>query len=131
MFFSVDGKAAEELHVEGTTLAAFSIMRNSIYNAWSMEDSLRGKSVTEVFAVLGLVSRYKISELQHIVLGHIYFFPLTDDSVLSVACEAMKRSRVELGALELLRHCAEFIKPGVDKKVEFEYLSKDEILQIN
>ena len=83
----------KEVLVERMTPAAFKIMKNAIYNVMSMEKSLKGKSATEVFAVLDLVKRYQIHELKKIVLDHLSSFFLADDTVLEVAADAMKRSR--------------------------------------
>jgi len=111
--------------------AAFVIMVNAIYNTSPIEESLKNKSIHEVFAVLDLVKRYQVPELVLAVKEILAIFPLTDDTVLDVANEAMQCSPVfqELqdDANSLLFLCAKFLKPKFnDAQSVFQYAAQNE-----
>merc|ERR1719203_771473 len=62
MFFTtnVGDKTAKEIKIKETTKEAFKIMIDAIYSTKSIEDSLKGKSVKDVFNVVDLLERYQI-----------------------------------------------------------------------
>merc|ERR1719186_1793356 len=67
----------QEVIIEDTTAPAFRIFMDTIYGINSIQESLKEKSVHEIFAVLYLVKKYDIPELvQADVLSS---FPLTTD----------------------------------------------------
>ena len=114
MFFGSDftEKSTKETTVENTTQEAFKIMVNAIYNIETITNSLVGKSVHEVFTVLDLVVRYEIAELHLAVKNFISNFPVTKDTVLEVAEDAMEYSKIfEEEARQLLGVCAKFLRP--------------------
>jgi len=111
--------------------AAFEIMVNAIYNTSPIEESLKNKSVHELFTVLDLVMKYQIPELVLAVKELLAIFPLTDDTVLEVANDAMQCSSVfqELqdDANALLFLCAKFLKPKFnDAQSVFQYAAQNE-----
>ena len=65
-------------------------MLDGIYNTVSIQESLKNKSVEEVFSVLNLVTRYKVPELENSVREYLAPFPLTKETVLDVTQDTMK-----------------------------------------
>jgi len=118
-------KDAKEILIKETTPQAFQIMKDGIYNTKLIKDSLNGKSVTEVFSVLDLVTRYEIPELQISVREYLAKFPLTDDNVLDVAEDAINYTETFADeAQELLMTCARFLKPKLnDAQAVFRYVA--------
>ena len=92
MFYSTDvgDKTAKVIKIEKTTALAFQILKDAIYNIKSIGDSLQGKSVDEVFHVVDLIERFHIPELMEPAKEHLANFPITEDTVLEVAEEAME-----------------------------------------
>merc|ERR1719505_417222 len=66
MFFvhNTKDRSVNEITIEDSTKAAFQIMIEAIYNVKTMRESLKEKTIHEIFAVLYLVTKYKISELE-------------------------------------------------------------------
>ena len=58
MFFTADTleKTAKEIEIKETTKPSFQIMVDVVYSKTTIEDSLRDKSVDEVFAVANIVA---------------------------------------------------------------------------
>lgn len=80
MFFitSIGDKSAMEIPVKNTTKPAFQIMIDAVYNKISIEDSLKEKSVYEIFAVLDLANRFEIPELLQAVVNHLTTLTVTE-----------------------------------------------------
>merc|ERR1719186_1865536 len=113
MFFTTDvgDKRAREIVIKETTAEAFQILIDAIYGTNSIEDSLEGKSVQDVFEVVNLIERYQIVELNSVMEEHIANYPVTDDTVLMVAAEAMRyKVLFQEQAENLLLICAQFLK---------------------
>jgi len=121
-------KDAKVLLIKRTTRQAFQIMKEAIYNTKSIKQSLQGKSVHEVFAVLDLVTRYEIPELLASVKEFLGDFPLTEENVLDVAEDAVHYTGTfEDEARSLLTTCAKFLLPKfTDVKSVFEYVAENE-----
>merc|ERR1719186_1003794 len=83
-------KTTKVFKIEKTTASAFQIVKDAIYNNKSIGDSLEGKSVDEVFQVVELIERFQIDELKKDVKDYITNYPITEDTVLQVAEEAME-----------------------------------------
>ena len=64
MFYTTDvgDKNANVIKIKKTTAPAFRIMINAVYNVKSIDASLEGKSVHEIFDVMILVLMYQIAE---------------------------------------------------------------------
>merc|ERR1719319_1870141 len=127
-------KSAKEIEIPDTTKPAFEIMITAIYDAMLIEDSLKGKSVNEVFNVLYLVTKYQIPELIRAVEAYLSSFPLTDNTVVEVASEAIEfRETFHKQAQDLLLLCAKFLKtkltdvPSLLRFVE----NKDDLATVN
>jgi len=116
MFFVHDtkDKSATEMVMEDTTKPAFQIMLDAVYNVRPVKESLQGKTVDEVFAVLYLVSKYEIPQLVLDVKECLSTFPITEENVLEVATDAMEYSSTFGEATQiLLLACAKFLKEKV------------------
>jgi len=112
-------KYATEIVLEHTTKPALQIMIDAIYDVVPMEKSLQGKSVDEVFAVLYLVHKYEIPEFELAVQNFLSTFPLTEDTVLDVAENAMDYlTTFEEEAIQLLLSCAQFLSAKLN---DFEF----------
>ena len=108
----VGGKTAKVIKIEKTTALAFQILKDAIYNIKSIGDSLQGKSVDEVFHVVDLIERFHIPELMEPAKEHLANFPITEDTVLEVAEEAMEYTHLfEAESQHLLNNCAQFLVP--------------------
>merc|ERR1719186_1326071 len=57
----VGDKTANEFKIEETTASAFQILIDAVYNTKSIEDSLKDKSIKEVFDVVYLIEQYQIA----------------------------------------------------------------------
>lgn len=100
-----------KIKLEDTSLVPFQIMISGIYNINSIQTSLEGKSLEEVFDVVNLIKRYQIEELTEAVKDHLANYPLTEDTVLEVATQAKEYMKVfEDEANQLIRACAKFLK---------------------
>jgi len=101
-------------------------MIDSIYEKKSLEESLKGKSVQEVFDVINLIEQYQIAELAEAMEKHFADYSITEDSVLEVAAEAAQYTTLfQKEAKLLLLTCAKFLKPKLkDLQSVFEYASK-------
>jgi len=107
-------KSATEMVMEDTTKPAFQIMLDAIFSVRKVEESLRGKTLDEMFAVLYLVSKYEIPKLPLAVKECISSFPITEDNVLEVATDAAEYSSTfEESVKILLLACAKFLKNKV------------------
>lgn len=64
LFYTTDvgDKNANVIKIKKTTAPAFRIMINAVYNVKSIDASLEGKSVHEIFDVMILVLMYQIAE---------------------------------------------------------------------
>jgi len=128
-------KSAKEIEIPDTTKPAFEIMISAIYDAMLIEDSLKGKSVNEVFNVLYLVTKYQIPELIRAVEAYLSSFPLTDNTVVEVASEAIEfRETFHKQAQDLLLLCAKFLKTkltDVPSLLRFVVENKDELATVN
>jgi len=128
MFYTteVGNKAAETFKIEQTTAPAFQIMMDAIYETKSIEDSLKGKSVQEVFDVLHLIEQYQISELAEAVQEILANYPVDDDTVMEVAEEATEYTTLfQKEAKLLLLNCAKFLEPKFkDSKNIYRYAAK-------
>merc|ERR1719186_2208228 len=114
MFYSMvaGDKTTKVFKIEKTTASAFRIIKDAIYNNKSIGDSLQGKSVDEVFHVVELVERLQIKELMEVMKEYLANFPITDDSVLEVAGEAMEYNTLfEAQSEQLQITCAKFLMP--------------------
>ena len=102
-------------------------MKDAVYNAESFQDSLEGKSVDEVFDVVNLLERYQIKELMKSAKEYLANYPVTEDSVLEVAGDAMKYSNMfEVEARQLLLTCAKFLEPKLkDAKAMKRYAAEN------
>ena len=69
-------------------------MINAVYNVNSINESLKGKSIHEIFNVMILVEMYQIAELIEAVKEQLAKYPITDDSVLEVAEDAKEYTRM-------------------------------------
>jgi len=130
MFYAtnVGDKAANVIKVEKTTAPAFQIMIDSVYDSKSIGEALWGKSVHEVFDVVNLVERYQIPELMRDVKYHLHEYPITDETVLGVAEDAMEYSNIfEDEAKILLLSCARFLKDKLrDLDSVYAYAAENE-----
>ena len=61
MFYVVDtnDRTAKKIIIQQTSAPAFQIMLDAIYFVKSIKNSLKGKTVDEIFAVLDVVTRYR------------------------------------------------------------------------
>ena len=118
-----------EIIIKETTKEAFETMVNVVYNTVSMEESLKDKSVDEVFAVLNLVTRYEIPELQSSVGEYLVTFPVTEETVLDVAQDSMEYLETFTEEVkELQTHCARYLRPkfqDVSSLIQFQIKNKD------
>ena len=125
MLFVTDteDKESKEIKVSETTVAAFRAMVDAIYDTKTIGESLKEKTVHEMFDVLNLLKKYQIPELVLAARDCLANFPLTEEVVLEVAGEAMKYSNTfEEEAKLLLLHCAKFLQPKFkDVKSVFEF----------
>merc|ERR550519_47350 len=118
MFFK--DKSAIEMVMEDTTRPPFQIMLDAIYSVKPMKESLQGKSVDEIFAVLYLVKKYEIPKLQLAVMECLSSFPITENNVLKVATDSMEYlTPFEEAAQSLLLACAKFLKTKVSDGKSF------------
>jgi len=107
-------KYATEIVLEHTTKPALQIMIDAIYDVVPMEKSLQGKSVDEVFAVLYLVNKYEILELELAVQNFLSTFRLTEETVLDVAADAMDYlATFNEEANDLILSCAQFLNSNL------------------
>ena len=114
MFFvhNTKDRSANEITIEDSTKAAFQIMIEAIYNVKTMRESLQEKTIHEIFAVLYLVTKYKIPELELAAEECLSSFPITEDNVLEVASDAMEYETTFQSATQnILLACANFLKP--------------------
>ena len=129
MFFTTDvgDKTAEKIDIKETTLVAFEVMIDAIYNTKSIEDSLKGKSVQEFFDVINLIERYQIAELQKIIKKYVYNYPISGETVLDVAAEAMEYSHLfQTEAQYIILKCAKLLKPKLsDATSIMKYISEN------
>ena len=128
MFYSTDvgDKTVNVIKIDKTTAPAFQILKDAIYNIKSIGQSLQGKSVDEVFHVVDLIERYHIPELMEAVKEHLANFPITDDTVLEVAEEAMEYSTMfEAESEHLLLTCAKFLAPKLKDGVAMMQYAKE------
>ena len=91
-----------EITLKDTTKNAFQIMVNVIYNVATMKDSLRSKSLFEVFAVLYLVKKYKIPKLLKSVREYLTAWPITAMNVRNVAEISLMYSEAFPGESKIL-----------------------------
>jgi len=125
----VGDKTAKVIRIGETTGPAFQILIDAIYQTKSLFDSLKGKSVEEIFDVVYLIEQYQISQLQEFqdaVKELLSDYPVTEDSVLDVAGEAMEYSTLfQKEAHYLLLKCAKFLQPKLkDAQSIFNYAAK-------
>jgi len=118
---------AEVIEIKETTEQAFGVMVDAVYNKSPIEASLADKSVDEIFAVVNLAKIYMISELMEDLKQFISSFPLTDETLLVVAAEAMEyRNLFEEEAGHLLLTCANYLKPKLmDARSIFRYVDEN------
>merc|ERR1719186_2447416 len=110
MFAQMDN-FAQEIIIEDTTAPAFRIIIDAIYSVKTIKESLKGKTVDEIFAILYLVTYYRIPELVQAVKDTLTSFPLTADTVLEVAGEVMDySSTLQEEVQKLLLACAKVLK---------------------
>merc|ERR1719186_792455 len=77
-------------------------MLDAVYNVKSFGDSLKGKSVHE---------RYQIHELVEAAKEHLANYPVTEDTVLEVAGDAMEYTNMfKVEVQQLLLTCAKLLK---------------------
>lgn len=113
MFYTTDvgDKTAQQIKVEQTTEPAFQVMIDAVYNSKPIEDSLNGKSVREVFDVVNLIERFQIAQLVEVILKQLSNYPITDETVMDVADEAMQyTSLFPKETQHLLLVCAKFLQ---------------------
>jgi len=79
-----DNAAKKEFEIKETTAPAFQTIIDAIYATKSIEDSLRDKSVKEVFDVIFLIEQYQIVQLKQAVEELLANYPVTKDTVLEV-----------------------------------------------
>ena len=129
MFYVSDtlDKSAQLIVVRQTTVDAFRIMVHAIYNTTPLEESLKDKSVEEMFLVLDLVMKYQIPELTLAARECLADVPLTDDTVLEVAEDAEQYSTVfEEEAKKVLFQCAKFLQQKFkDAKSVFKFVAEN------
>jgi len=132
MFFAteVGNKTANAIKIEKTTAPAFQIMIDAVNSSKSIADSLRGKSVQEIFDVVNLVERYQIPELMSAVQEFLSEYTITEDTVLEVAEEAMEYTNMFEDEANILLHaCAKFLKAkfkDLDSVYTFAEANKDQ-----
>merc|ERR550519_843659 len=129
MFYTTNvDKTVKEVKIEATTKNAFQIIIDYLYTTKSIEDSLHGKSLQEIFDVVNLIERYQMSKLQKDMDELLSNYPITDDTVLEVAAEAIHQRRLfQKEAQQMLVSCAEFLKPKLkDAKSIFKYIKENE-----
>merc|ERR1719186_1384799 len=130
MFYTTDvgDKTAQKITILGTTRPAFQIIINVLYKVKSIEDSLKEKPLQEVFDVINLIERYQMADLQKLVNEFLANYPVTDDTVLEVAAEAIHQNRLfQKEAQLLLLACAKFLKPKLkDVNTIFKYAEENE-----
>ena len=121
----VHDKEAKEIVVKETTVAAFTAMVDAIYNTKTIHESLKDKTVHEMFAVLNLVKKYQIPELVVTARDCLATFPLREEAVLEVAGDAIQYlDTFDEEAKELLLHCAKFLQPKFkDAKSVFVFVA--------
>jgi len=116
---------------EQATKGALEIVTSVINNEIPLKDSLKHKSVYEIFAVLDLVKKDNIPELLLDVERYLAAFPLSDDIVLDVAFDAMQYSsfsQFQNEAKDLLLLCASFLKPKFKYgRSVFQFVADNEI----
>ena len=122
-----DDKEAKEIPVEETTVAAFRAMVDAIYNTKTIQESLKDKTVHEMFAVLNLVKKYEIPELVLTTRDCLATFPLSEEVVLEVAGYAIKYLDIfDEEAKELMLHCVKFLMPKLsDAKSIFKFTAEN------
>lgn len=137
MFFvhNTTDMSAREIPIPDTTKPAFQILIDAIYEVRLIEDSLKGKSVHEVFAVLYLVVKYEIPELVQAVKECLSSFPFTRDTVVEVASDAMEfLETFQEDAQNLLLLCAKFLKnelAEVASVLRFVAENQDQMIAVN
>ena len=104
-------------------------MLDGIYNTVSIQESLKNKSVEEVFSVLNLVTRYKVPELENSVREYLASFPLTEETVLDVTQDSMKYSETFTEDVkELQMCCARYLRlklQDASSLIKFNFDNKD------
>jgi len=113
MFFvhDTEDRLAKVIVLEDTTKQPFLIMIHAMYNFKPMKESLQGKSIDLIFAVLYLVTKYEIPELVLAVKEHLSSLPITEDNVLEIATDAMEYiSTFGEEAQGILISCAKFLE---------------------
>jgi len=113
-------KSANEILIEDSNKPTFQMMIDAVYNVKPMKESLQGKSVDEMFAVLYLVTKYKISSLELAVKECLSSFTITEDNALDVADDAMEYlATFEEAAQSLLLSCAKLLKSKLTDNESF------------
>jgi len=120
---NVGDKTIREIEIKETTKQALQIIINALYKIKSIQDSLQGKTIQVIFDVVNLIERYQMAKLQNAINEVISNYPITEESVLEVAEEAIHQSELfQKEANLLLLACAKFIKPKLkDAKSIFQY----------
>merc|ERR1719186_2420738 len=125
MFYTtnIGDKTIGEIEIKETTKQALQIIINALYKIKSIQDSLQGKTIQVIFDVVNLMERYQMAKLQDAINEVISNYPITEESVLEVAEEAIHQSELfQKEANLLLLACAKFIKPKLkDIKSVFKY----------
>jgi len=118
---------AQEIIIEDTNAPAFMILIDAIYSIKTIQESLNGKTVDEIFAVLYLVTKYDIPELVQAVKDTLTSIPLTADTVLEVAGDVMDYSSTfKEEAQKLLLACAKFLKNKLTHPLDvFELIAEN------
>ena len=130
MFYTTDvgDKNANVIKIKKTTAPAFRIMINAVYNVKSIDASLEGKSVHEIFDVMILVLMYQIAELIEAVMEQLAKYLITDETVLEVAEDAMEYTRMfQAAAQKILVACAKLLEPKLnDRYAVLRYVAEHE-----
>ena len=115
MFYvsETEDKTAKKIVVKETTVAAFQVMINAIYRMESIKDSLKEKTMDDIFAVLNMVVKYEIPELVLATRECLANFPIKEIKIaLEIASATMKYSVIfQEEAQLLLLSCAKFLQP--------------------
>merc|ERR1719186_1062035 len=130
MFYTTDvgDKTAQKITILGTTRTAFQIIIDVLYKVKSIKDSLQDKPLREVFDVINLIERYQMADLQKLINEFLTNYPVTDDTVLEVAAEAIHQTRLfQKEAQLLLLTCLKFLKQKLnDVNKIFKYVEENE-----
>ena len=110
MFFGLTKETREVVPIRGVNKEAFMIM---IYYIYQRKICWEEKSITLLLEVVNLAEMYILPGLMDEVKKPLGTFPLTPDTVVSVANTAQMFSQFQEISSQLLNHCAIFLATKV------------------